>query len=332
MEVKFLKAGRGDAILVSSNKENMLVDGGDDSNELLLELDEIHKRKETLKYLIITHHDSDHIAGILHIMDELESGRYGKPNLFIQKLLFNSPNLLKKTKDEEKKSIDKRANNNLSYKQAFTVEERARMLEIQCDLVYDTKNRQLNLGEVIIECLSPNLNILENYLKKTPEKYLLSKSKGDWGKSLSELVHYATDQSLDNSKANETSVVLLIKHQNKKGLLTGDVTPKRLKEIVDFLFLENDKKRVQLDFIKLPHHGSSRSVSREILSKLSCKEYIITTNGQNNFLPNKKVILKIHDAHDKKVGKIKLKFNYPELVKKLNISETEMKNYDLEIH
>ncbi len=53
MEIKFLKAGKGDSILVSSKGEHMLVDGGDDTTYLFRELDQIHANKECINYLII---------------------------------------------------------------------------------------------------------------------------------------------------------------------------------------------------------------------------------------------------------------------------------------
>ena len=67
MDIKFLKAGQGDSILISHNSHNILIDGGNDSYFLLKEIDAIKERKEVLDFVIITHHDDDHIKGGNHI-------------------------------------------------------------------------------------------------------------------------------------------------------------------------------------------------------------------------------------------------------------------------
>jgi len=322
MEVKFLKAGKGDSILVSSKGEHMLIDGGDDATFLFRELDLIYSNGECLNYLVITHHDSDHIKGILDLFQQLKKERYGVPREFIKRVYFNSPRFIKNTKQVSDK---------LSYRQAFEVENLIDELALQYDkLLIDTSD-QLLIGDIEIKCLSPTKDILDNYQDKTPEKYLSSYSEGDWKKSLKELAPFAVDNSLDKSMANLTSIVLLIKGNNKTGLLTGDVTPQRFEIISELLFKENGSKKVNLDFIKLPHHGSHRSITKEIISKFNCDTYVISTNGQNHFLPNKKAILKVLKYQDENMRELSFLFNYSELTDKLNLTSNEMLEYKFNI-
>jgi len=318
MEIKFLKAGKGDSILISNKRENLLIDGGDDASFLFRELDHIYSRGECLKYLIITHHDSDHIIGILDLFEQLKQGRYGVPKEFIKCVYFNSPRIINKIGQYSDK---------LSYRQAFEVENILNELTLQYgNLLIDTSDSLL-LGDVEIRCLSPTKDILDNYVDKTPEKYLSSNSEGDWKKSLKELAPFAVDKSLDKSMANLTSIVLLIKSINKTGLLTGDVTPQRLEIISDILFKENGNKKVSLDFLKLPHHGSHRSITKEIISKFKCETFVISTDGNNHYLPNKKAFLKVLEYQDKDSNEVNFLFNYSDLIKKLNFTEQEMSNY-----
>lgn len=322
MEIKFLKAGKGDSILVSSKGEHMLVDGGDDTTYLFRELDQIHAKKEFIKYLVITHHDSDHIKGIIGLFEQLKLGRYGIPKDFIKCVFFNSPRFIKKMGQESDK---------LSYRQAFEVENKINELDINLDnLLIDTSDK-LFLGDIEIKCLSPTKEILDNYLEETPEKYLASYSEGDWKRSFKELVPFVVDNSLDKSMANLSSIVLLIKEKDKLGLLTGDITPKRFEIITDILFKENGNQKVKLDFLKLPHHGSHRSLTKEIISKLNCDSYIISTDGNNHFLPNKKMFLKVIKYQDAPNNELNFLFNYSDLIKKLNFTEEEMSQYKFKI-
>lgn len=322
MEIKVLKAGKGDSILVSSGGQHMLIDGGDDTTFLFRELDNIHSNGECLKYLVITHHDSDHIKGILDLFEQLKLGRFGIPKEFIKCVFFNSPRIIKKIGQDS---------NKLSYKQAFEVEKKMYELELQFDnLLIDTSDK-LSLGDLEIKCLSPTQEILDNYAEKAPEKYLSSYSEGDWGKSLKELAPFVVDNSLDKSMANLTSIVLLIKGKNKIGLLTGDVTPQRFEILADILFKENGNKKVHLDFLKLPHHGSHRSITKEIISKFNCDTYIVSTDGNNHYLPNKKAFLKVIEYQDAIRNELNFLFNYSDLIKKLNFTEQEEKYYKFKI-
>lgn len=62
MEVHFLDVGQGDCILILCNNEAMLVDSGASGNGTLLQNYLTKKGVRTLKYLILTHPDADHIG------------------------------------------------------------------------------------------------------------------------------------------------------------------------------------------------------------------------------------------------------------------------------
>ncbi len=215
--------------------------------------------------------------------------------------------------------------------QAFEVENIINELNLQYhNFLVDTSDILL-LGDLEIECLSPTREILDNYLEKTPEKYLSSYTEGDWKKSLKELVPFVADNSLDKSMANLTSIVLLIKGNNKTGLLTGDVTPHRFEILADLLFKDNGNKKVGLDFLKLPHHGSYRSITKEIISKFNCETFVISTDGNNNYLPNKKAFLKVIEYQDVDRDELTFLFNYSDLIAKLNFTEQEMSYFKFNI-
>ena len=323
MEIKFLKAGKGDAILVSSNGEHMLVDGGDDTTYLFKELDVIYNKGESINCLVVTHHDSDHINGILELFKELNNNRYGVAKDFIKRIYFNSPRLFLGKKIST-------GSNQLSYKQAYQLEEKICELDILWDQLLTEKSNIFNIGSFSVNCLSPTDDIVDSYSNNSGA-YLSSLSEGDWGKSLEDLSKYVSDKKLDKSPPNESSIVLEVESDNFRTLLTADITPKRLAQVLSDLFNRNDNKLLQYNFFKLPHHGCHRNITKEILSKIACDKYFISTDGNNHYLPNKKTILKVLDGRIKPEGTTEFYFNYQGVIDKLQITEVETKKGKFEL-
>jgi beta-lactamase superfamily II metal-dependent hydrolase len=323
MEVKFLKAGKGDSILVSSSGEHMLIDGGDDTTFLFRELDYIHSKGESLNYLVITHHDSDHIKGILDLFEHLKQGRYGAPEDFIKRVYFNSPGLFRG-------KIISSETNTLSYRQAFQVEEQICKFNLLWDKLLTDESETFKVGGFKVKCLSPNKQITDSY-SNDKGAYLSSITGGDWSKNLKDLDKYISDKRLDTSMPNQSSIVLEVEGDGFKALLTADITPDRLEKVLSDLFNKNENNLLNYSFFKLPHHGSHRNITLDILSKINCNKYIISTDGNNHYLPNKKTILKVLKQKNDTNNKYQFYFNHNEVIDKLNISELEKKNRNFEL-
>lgn len=321
MQINFLKAGKGDAILIESNGKNMIIDGGDDSTYLLKELDRIFIKGECIDILVITHHDSDHIKGIIDFLHELQKNRFGEPKNFVKQVYFNSLRLIKGLpipKDSEY----------LSFKQASEVEMLIDSLSLKWDDILLNTSPQILLGDVNISCLSPTEDIVDGY-SNASGAYLSANDRSDWNKSLTYLEKYLTDMSLDTQITNQSSIVLQLEYNGKRGLLTGDVTPKILEAIISKLYEDNDRKLIPFDFIKLPHHGSNRNISENIISKIDCTKYVICTDGNNHYLPDKITLLKIIKYQHSRGNRISFLFNYSETIEKLRITDIEKRKYNI---
>lgn len=323
MEIKFLKAGKGDSILIKSNGKNMLVDGGDDSSYLLEELDSIFKKGQCLDIMIITHHDSDHTIGIIDFLNELKRNRYGEPTSFVREVFFNSPRLIKGVPIP----ID---SNFLSFNHASDIEKLISSIGLKWDTILTDNSVPIKLGDVKLTCLSPTVEIADGYANA--KGAFLSPDEGcDWEKPFSYLEKYIADKSLDNTIPNQSSIVLSIEHKGKKGLLTGDITPKRFEKIIDRLYTENDNNPVLYEFIKLPHHGSHRNITKKIISKVDCTNYVISTDGKNHYLPDKKALLKVIKYQAATGKNICFLFNYSETLESLRISLNEKMKYNINL-
>lgn len=324
MITKFLKAGTGDSILIQHEGHNIIVDGGNDSKYLLSEVDIIHKNNEVIDLLVITHHDDDHIKGIIDLLKHVEENSYNSEERpFIKKVIFNSPRLvLGKIAPKESKE--------LSYKQAYEVEELLLKINPKWETYTDT-SEAISFENLKIEFLSPIKEDLDKYSTQKGA-YLTGDWKRDWESPMSKLEPHIHDKSQDDTTPNRSSVVMMVTCNDKKVLLTGDVTPDRFEAISAKLFKDNNNSPVFFNFIKLPHHGSYRSLSKDILEKLQCENFIISTNSKKHFLPNKRALMKVI-KHINKVSKDPIKFicNYEEAVINLNITKQEKLHYNFEL-
>ncbi|MCV3032960.1 MBL fold metallo-hydrolase, partial [Escherichia coli] len=70
MRIKMYPAQNGDAFLLSTNRTNILIDGGYPStfnSYIHKDLKELAARNACLNLVIITHIDADHIGGIIRL-------------------------------------------------------------------------------------------------------------------------------------------------------------------------------------------------------------------------------------------------------------------------
>lgn len=322
MKIKFLKAGNGDCILIQHNGYNILVDGGNDSVFLIDQVNDIFDRQQVIDLLVITHHDDDHIKGIIDLLKLVKDGRYGDKSKFIKKVIFNSPRLVLG-------KLRQLTTNLLSYRQAHEVEQL--LIELDLDSVWEiyTENSgPILFDDLQIQVLSPTKKDIQDYSENIGA-YLTSDNRCDWNSSFRILEKYIDDESQDNSLFNRSSIVLNITCEGKKILLTGDVVPKRLEQIITNLVAKNSGNLLEFDYIKLPHHGSYRSINKTIIENLKCKNFVISTNGKKHFLPNKKALLKILKFLPRdKNEPINFMFNYQEALLNLKIHSEELKDYN----
>ncbi|MCY1662364.1 MULTISPECIES: ComEC/Rec2 family competence protein [Chryseobacterium] len=324
MKIKFLKAGSGDCIVINHNSKNIVIDGGNESTYLISEYYKIKSRNERIDFLIITHHDDDHIKGILDLFKEIKNRN---DELLIDNIIFNSP---RKILNKIEKTVE---SNLLSYKQAYDLEQYLIHHGITWETSLNTKDLEAKINEkfydknLSFKIFSPSKDILEKYASNKGA-YLTSDYRCDWDSSISILMKSLDDKSQDTSHSNVTSIVLSLTYDKDNYLFTGDVTPIRLNEIIDNIRDQNEVAHFKL--IKLPHHASYRSLNSEILQKINCTNFLISTNSKKHYLPNKRALLKII-SNRKTNESINFYFNYGEVIGNLKISKIDEKKYNLNL-
>ena len=340
MKISFLKANNGDAIHISYNGKNIIIDTGVGSTysskvghgakrygQLKDVIDEIISKEEKIDLLVITHWDDDHIGGVLRWFNEdIESAK-----ALIKQVWFNSGILINKYFDSQDASENNdmlnisNNNPNTSIRQGIAFEKYL----IDNDLSYEiisTKNNKIDFCDNIkFTILSPTVDKLKKLLtvwKKSPYNPHTSIST-DYDKSFIELLQNEFKE--DTKIHNGSSIAFILEIEGKKMLFLGDSHPSVIVNNLKGLGYSKGNK-LDIKFVKVSHHGSKANTCDELLELINCDKFIIITNGSKHGLPNKETLAKIINKHHN----CKIYFNYPNLKDKI-FTENELDDFSFEI-
>ena len=114
---------------------------------------------------------------------------------------------------------------------------------------------------------------------------------------------------LDHSINNGSSIAMLAEFDGKRLLLSGDAFAPELRVALERWMAHNNEDEVKLDAFKLPHHGSTKNMTPQLLTILSCKHSLISTSGARFNHPDSETIDLLLEHHNAR-GKPRLHFNY----------------------
>lgn len=109
----------------------------------------------------------------------------------------------------------------------------------------------------------------------------------------------------DAAETNGSSISLLAEYGGKRVLLGADAHPSPLIEAIGRL--AGPTGRLALDACKLPHHGSRYNVSPDLIRKLDCPLYLVSTNGAQFHHPDREAVARVIHLGGRGV---RLVFNY----------------------
>lgn len=321
--VRVLKASHGDCILVShegpANTVNILIDGGPSATfkhgtrqrhrgPLCEVLDDLKDNRQVADLVILTHIDDDHIHGLINAF---ESPEYLDQ---LNKLIwFNSSRLITRFFNEAEIS-----DNNIlltddsaetSVKQGKDLE--TLLDELKCERAPLIMATQVyKVGPFTLNVLSPGRSELEQLLHKWPteaESGATSSHVNDYHLSLHDI--WEDDKfQCDPSVYNGSSIAFILEADSKKLLFLGDAHDQVVVESLRALGY-NEANKLNLELVKISHHGSQYNTSYELLSLINSKYYVISTNGTKHGLPNKRTIARILKA-----TQANILFNYSNVI------------------
>lgn len=313
MKVEFLKAGAGDSIWISHNQKNIVIDGGKSTSAIKKRYNQMPKA-ENIDLLVVTHIDSDHIAGVIalvkYIKKKDELGR-------IKEVWFNFP---KKEKTNE-----------------YSVNEGNELSGLLCKIdrlnwnnnTSELLGRTIEIGGLKLQVLAPDHDVAYEYKPEAPKE--MGAEQKDWEVELKTLIEYVDDDNLDTGGPNSQSIVILVECDGKKTLFPGDCTPQ---ELYDALHAYNTihETPLKLELMKLPHHGSTRNITKEIINEIDCQSFVISTKKNNKYgFPQKETIAKLISYRNGEEETINVYFNYEDASDALGITEEEQNDYNIRL-
>jgi beta-lactamase superfamily II metal-dependent hydrolase len=282
-------AGIGDALVVeygkSGNTRLVLVDGG------VAKTGQAVARflgdNAQLELLVVTHIDNDHIAGILELLNRR---RPPQP----KDVWFNGYRHLPESRLEEMGPVEGEKLTELIVSRGYqwnaefagkavvadphplgapvTVELDS---ELSCTVLSPGQSQLRALrsrwAEVVGEAgLDPRIE---------PPKPVPTSGLERMGPPDIAALAYG-DTPEDKSVANGSTIALLLEYAGHKCLLAGDAHPAVLIRGINSLV--GSKDVLQVDVLKLPHHGSKANVTRELLTRVRAHTYVFSTDGTGN--------------------------------------------------
>ena len=301
----------GDAITMRYSKNGAesihVIDGGfvSTGDSVVNHIKKYYGGNARVSRVIVTHPDRDHAGGLRAVLEQLEVGELWmlRPWLYSEELMerfkrwTNVDNLTKRLKE--------------IYPNIAALEEIALDKNIP---IYEPFQGS-NIGEfrVLAPSKDSYLNLVSES-EKTPETITeaqFSEKSSSLSQVFDSLVKFIKaawgDENLSSqptSNENEMSVVQFAEIDNQTIMLTGDAGKITLTEAINYLegmygYLP------KIDRFQVPHHGSRRNVSSEILDRLFGKkigEYesrdkftaVISSAKEDEDHPRKAVIRAFH--------------------------------------
>lgn len=324
--LEVLPARLGDCLLVECHREGappwrMLVDGGpaDCWPALRTRLNLLPADQRHIDVAVVTHIDSDHIGGMLPL---LEHGEAEVPGLTIHDVWFNGLPQLPDTDTSASRSVSQgedllallgrdRPGAPYSWNAAFG---RAAVMTPDKGA---TRTWQVPDDGPQITILSPTphrlailrahwLDVLERLQRGGPDDDLAPPPVPP--APLTDVPALAARKSTpDTSKANGSSIAFLLEHRGASVLLTGDGFSNVLSAALRTLAVARGVEKLRVDAVKLPHHGSRANVTVTLDAQVAARSYVVSTNGDTFDHPDDEALARVVVGG---VGR-QLWFNYP---------------------
>lgn len=316
--LEMLPASEGDCLILSyGEKEDALrhivIDGGRAATwpHLSGSLERIASRGETVELLLLTHIDADHIDGLVEMMEAQTLP------LTPAAIWYNGYDQLKalvpegelqpmgfKAADAYSQALEKRgwAINTHFGGRAIFMEEgplHFSFADLELTLISPTKRKLDRLRNAWEKAVKPRVVVpqggsgsLEAFGKRAMPKTL-------------DVENLSAESPNDSTAPNGSSIALIAEYDGRRVLLGADAHPDVLLKSLTALTGEG---QYAVDLFKLPHHGSRANLTREIVEKVACSRYAISTSGAVFGHPDPEAISRILKFGDP--GLKSLFFNY----------------------
>lgn len=255
--------------------------------------------------IVITHVDLDHIGGVLKLL------AMKKPPLTVGDIWFNGRRHLEAgtpvprgpLQGEELTSILERLE--LPWNESFCPAGAIPRSPHAVALSADGGRPQKTLpGGMALTILSPSREKLQRLIPLWDEEVRKWRERGGMrieeptlrteapGKRLNFETLASAPFTPDDSPFNGSSIALLAEFDGKRALLGADAHPNLLLECIRAA-APAPGGRLRVDAFKIPHHGSRRNLSREMIEALNCPRFLVSTDGSRFGHPDPEALARV---------------------------------------
>ena len=283
MNIYVLPALSGDCMIVDfSNGKCVLIDGGYRGTYPKLRelLSELCNEGKQLEYVILTHYDRDHIAGLIEFVQD--NGKKGNEKIIsVDHIVYNDFSYLY----AKKPLIGIEPRQDISYHQLKTFESLCH------ENGWDDLNEPIVSGQRLdglgyqIRIISPSLGALEKckaYEKQNNHHKEPNPVSGKICRDLKDWLELYPGSELN--AINKASIAFEIISEEKKLLFCGDADMRGYGSLL----------LSKYDVIKLSHHGSyfgNECFCGE--NAVVADRFIVSTNGSRNEHPNRRLLAEL---------------------------------------
>ena len=257
IEIEVQKAFQGDCIwirCIAKKNVNIVVDAGPSTfaSGFINLTNKIIENKERIDLLIFSHIDDDHIKGCIQYL-----------------------------KNENEKIIDKVWINGFGTSVYFNMQEHSP--NNVSSLVSLMKEKGIPVEYPILEgkeyCFCDGT---VKVIGPTEQEVLAVAEKIEkidaFQEHASNLFFGNIDDAIDEyksdtSESNRASIIFVLEFDDKKILFSGDSTSENILRAITKYYSDT-----KFEIVKLPHHGSPRNISRELIRGLDTERFIVSTN------------------------------------------------------
>jgi beta-lactamase superfamily II metal-dependent hydrolase len=296
--IEMLPAAHGDALWIeygsTQQRRRILIDGGPaHTYETGLRKRMALEPEETrvFELMVVTHIDADHIDGALILLQDKNSPTGVK--FHAKEFWFNAFAQLPKPDSESFAPLQGEFLNSLLT------------LDTELERVW---NKSFNNGAVMVPDDKPLPEIkLDNDAKITmlgPTTAGLRRLRSRWSSAIRDFDPGDAEEALrrlkerraykppatqpvfgkaqygsDRTPANGSSISFLLEHDGVSVLLLGDSHAGTIATSLGALATQRSVTRLNIDAVKLPHHGSMANVNAAWLKLVDCERWLISTSG-----------------------------------------------------
>jgi beta-lactamase superfamily II metal-dependent hydrolase len=300
--IELMPAAKGDALWIEYGVNNkvhrVLIDGGTPPTygTLKARIRALPADDRRFELVVVSHVDGDHIGGILDMVEKNETGAVydeiwfnGYGHLVANQVEPFGPvdgeRLTRGLLDQGLKWNSMFSNGAVCLDAGGVPVDKALPGGLRLTVLSPTRQKLADLKPVWKEaCREAGLDPQEEI---TPEVVPGVEPLGPI--DVEALAHVGFKE--DDSPSNGSSIAILAEFEGKRVLLGADAHPTVLVDAIERIV--GPDKKMELAACKLPHHGSSGNVSPDLVKKLKCPVYMVSTDGESHPHPSRNAIARV---------------------------------------